>query len=270
MAGEWNISLCCCVHLVNETRIRWLYSNDQSNQTRSTILVKNHGTRCLLEKETLLSSRKGRWKHNTILRCTIYFWPRLWIQVSGLTKVILVDAPFLEDSSHRAHRQFDNNIGIFKSWREKSAAGTGMLKPWPNGCNMLVQHLATLLYATYFTCVWPPCCTMLRSFGHPARHVATWSNNGACNMVHPFGHGLTHAAPVDSIAICSAEGLRSAFWSEGLRFWGYEGMLAREIVGMSPSLSGNKCHVFLSVSCLNWVLMASLNDYFTNSDLSRI
>ena len=56
-------------------------------------------------------------------------------------------------------------------------------KPWPNGCNMLVQHCATLAFGRHVA----QCCVRL---ANPARHVATWSNNVARNMLESFGHGF--------------------------------------------------------------------------------
>ena len=70
------------------------------------------------------------------------------------------------------------------SWQISTASTDQLhrkdLKPWPNGCNMLVlrafgHHVAQ-------------CCIRL---ANPAQHVATWSNNVRCNMLHPIGLGLT-------------------------------------------------------------------------------
>ena len=78
------------------------------------------------------------------------------------------------------------NAGIRRmSTMQVNCAISIIFQPWPNGCNMLVQHRAILLHAT--------CCVRLAT---PAQHV-TWSNNVACNMLHRLAWALrpvfTHA-----------------------------------------------------------------------------
>ena len=66
---------------------------------------------------------------------------------------------------------------------------------WPPCCDMLRSfghpvaiccvRLATLL--RYVACVWPPCCDMLRAFGHPvAICCVRWPP--CCDMLRAFGH----------------------------------------------------------------------------------
>ena len=65
------------------------------------------------------------------------------------------------------------------------------VQPWPNGCNMLVQHLRAFGHYVAQCCV--------RS-ANPAQHVVAVSNNVACmlNMLHPFGLGLRQYDPLST------------------------------------------------------------------------
>ena len=68
---------------------------------------------------------------------------------------------------------FAVNAGRTSRWVHAWRSGTAISRPCTvhfnslaNACNMAVKHVA---------CVWPPCCTMLRSIGQPC-----WT---CCNMI---------------------------------------------------------------------------------------
>ena len=47
-------------------------------------------------------------------------------------------------------------------------------------------------------CVWPPCCTMLRSFGQPCSTCCNMIQQ-CCTQLHPFGNGLILPLPSSKV-----------------------------------------------------------------------
>ena len=145
------------------------------------------------QKEAHQAERYTKWIQRTRAIWPLSVWERRKIdfladKLLSRRKPACVDVLIAEEKRTREYATIDISGSSCLTWDLNCfILGCCQVKPWPNGCNMLVQHCCRQLHVAS---VWPPCCTVLRSFGQPTQHVATWSNNVACNMLHPFGLGL--------------------------------------------------------------------------------